>query len=154
MTIQQTAEAYCIATTICEAKNFRLGKVLSKDSHREVVVIRQMIHYFIKKHLQSRGVSEREIGQMFGGLDHSTVSYSERTVNNMLRYPDYRSEHEFIKGKIKEGLLKLRSAEQSEVQRWRGKLELLASEVPYSLNGTRQVTIDMINDILKLTASA
>src|SRR5690625_3001008 len=56
----------------------------SKSRKRHIVTARQLAMFFVKKYTEH---SLKNIGDAFGGRDHSTVIYSCLTVNDLNRSP-------------------------------------------------------------------
>lgn len=61
--------------------NLDVENLKSKSRKRHIVTARQLAMYFVKKYTDH---SLKNIGDAFGGRDHSTVIYSCRTVNDLL----------------------------------------------------------------------
>ncbi len=65
----------------------------SNTRKREIVVARQLAHYFAKKYTK---LSLAKIGDEIGGKDHNTVRHSVKTVNN-LKDTDKEYHKKFLK---------------------------------------------------------
>ncbi|WP_414712987.1 helix-turn-helix domain-containing protein [Sphingobacterium sp. UBA6645] len=61
-----------IVYTVCELLNVTQGEIASKSRLRKLSVARCLISYFLRR---DTSMSLLEIGQVFGGRDHSTVIY-------------------------------------------------------------------------------
>lgn len=73
-----------IADQNCEP----LDAVLQKSRKRELVNARQMMAAVLKFGLK---MSQENVGELLGGLDHATIKYSINQVsNNYNTYKDYR----------------------------------------------------------------
>jgi chromosomal replication initiator protein len=70
-----------IAETVCEVMQIDLDLLKSKSRKREVVLSRQACMYLSKELTE---MSLKEIGQYFGGKDHSTVIYSINTLKDLM----------------------------------------------------------------------
>lgn len=82
------------------------GSIQIRRRKRKIVEARQIAHW-IACHYELGTYSF--IGKIFGNVDHSTVLYSKRTVNNLLKTdPEYRSNFKDIQALI---INKLRNEE-------------------------------------------
>ena len=74
------------------------GSIQIRRRKRKIVEARQIAHWFAC-HYELGTYSF--IGKTFGNVDHSTVLYSKRTVNNLLKTdPEYRSNFKDIQAII------------------------------------------------------
>ncbi|MBC7553094.1 MAG: chromosomal replication initiator protein DnaA [Taibaiella sp.] len=70
-----------IQKMVCEYFNVPYERLLTKTRKREVVLARQISMYFAKKFTKQ---SLKNIGDHFGGFDHTTVIHSCQTVENLM----------------------------------------------------------------------
>ena len=66
---------------VCDYFSLPYDKLLIKTRKREVVQARQITMYLAKKFTKS---SLKNIGEHFGGFDHTTVIHSCQTVENLM----------------------------------------------------------------------
>lgn len=69
-----------ISNVICKYFELKIEVFQSDSRKREVVMARQLAHYFSKKFTK---LSLAKIGDEIGGLDHTTVLHSIKTVKNL-----------------------------------------------------------------------
>ena len=82
------------------------GSIQIRRRKRKIVEARQIAHWFACHYELG---TYYFIGKIFGNVDHSTVLYSKRTVNNLLKTdPEYRSNFKDIQALI---INKLRNEE-------------------------------------------
>lgn len=74
-----------IIDKVCNYFGKKRVEVLYKSRLRELVIVRQVIAYFMKKliEIDKRPISQEGIGEVLG-LNHATVLHSIRTVNNLM----------------------------------------------------------------------
>ncbi len=70
-----------IQKLVCEYYHVPYEKLMTKTRKREVVLARQITMYLAKKFTKN---SLKNIGDHFGGFDHTTVIHSCNTVENLL----------------------------------------------------------------------
>ncbi len=70
-----------IQKLVCSYFSMPYDRLLAKTRRREVVQARQITMYLAKKFTKS---SLKNIGQHFGGFDHTTVIHSCQTVENLM----------------------------------------------------------------------
>jgi len=70
-----------IKVAVAEQLNVPLDKLQAKTRKREFVIARQLAMYLVKN-LTNKSL--KNIGEAFGGRDHSTVIYSCKTVGDMM----------------------------------------------------------------------
>jgi len=70
-----------IKVAVAESLNVPVDKLQAKTRKREFVIARQLAMYLVKN-LTSKSL--KNIGEAFGGRDHSTVIYSCKTVGDMM----------------------------------------------------------------------
>ena len=70
-----------IQKLVCDFYHVDYSKLLTKTRKREIVLARQISMYFAKMYTKQ---SLKAIGDHFGGLDHTTVIHSCRTVKNLM----------------------------------------------------------------------
>jgi chromosomal replication initiator protein len=70
-----------IQKLVAEYFSMPYDRMLAKTRRREVVQARQITMYLAKKFTKS---SLKNIGQHFGGFDHTTVIHSCQTVENLM----------------------------------------------------------------------
>lgn len=70
---------------VSRARNIEMDKIFRKSRKREIVLSRQIIQYFLKKHT---GFSLEKIAKETGGLDHSLIPHTIKTINNLLEVRD------------------------------------------------------------------
>ncbi|MDR3680017.1 MAG: chromosomal replication initiator protein DnaA [Flavipsychrobacter sp.] len=70
-----------IQKMVCDYYHIAYDKLLAKTRKREVVQARQITMYLAKKFTKS---SLKNIGEHFGGFDHTTVIHSCQTVENLM----------------------------------------------------------------------
>lgn len=66
----------------CEHLQIRYDLVISKNRHRRIVESRMMIIDLLR-HNQDLRLSLQEIGNKFGGKDHTTILHSLKTIRNL-----------------------------------------------------------------------
>lgn len=74
-----------ILSIVSEAFEISIDQLKSKSRKRDIVIGRQVAMYLAKKYTD---VSLKDLGQVFGGRDHSTVIYSLKTVEDLLETDD------------------------------------------------------------------
>ncbi len=79
-----------IQKLVCEYFNLPYDRLLAKTRKREVVQARQITMYLAKKFTKS---SLKNIGEHFGGFDHTTVIHSCQTVENLMDTDTEYKEH-------------------------------------------------------------
>ncbi|RYG45755.1 MAG: chromosomal replication initiator protein DnaA [Chitinophagaceae bacterium] len=79
-----------IQKMVCEYYNLPYDRLLAKTRKREVVQARQITMYLAKKFTKS---SLKNIGEHFGGFDHTTVIHSCQTVENLMDTDSEYKEH-------------------------------------------------------------
>src|SRR6202007_2091896 len=70
-----------IQKMVCEYYHIQYDKLLAKTRKREIVQARQITMYLAKKFTKC---SLNNIGEHFGGFDHTTVIHSCQTVENLM----------------------------------------------------------------------
>jgi chromosomal replication initiator protein len=79
-----------IQKMVCEYFHLPYDRLLAKTRKREVVQARQITMYLAKKFTKS---SLKNIGEHFGGFDHTTVIHSCQTVENLMDTDHEYKEH-------------------------------------------------------------
>ncbi|HRO41680.1 MAG TPA: chromosomal replication initiator protein DnaA [Flavipsychrobacter sp.] len=79
-----------IQKMVCEYFHLPYDRLLAKTRKREVVQARQITMYLAKKFTKS---SLKNIGEHFGGFDHTTVIHSCQTVVNLMDTDTEYKEH-------------------------------------------------------------
>ncbi|XZF14016.1 chromosomal replication initiator protein DnaA [Chitinophagaceae bacterium MMS25-I14] len=79
-----------IQKMVCDYFNIPYDRLLAKTRKREVVQARQITMYLAKKFTKS---SLKNIGEHFGGFDHTTVIHSCQTVENLMDTDGGYKEH-------------------------------------------------------------
>ena len=79
-------DIYKIRDVICKVRKISKTKIVLKSREPEIVVARQMWHYFSHK---MTNLSLWDIGQEAGGKNHSTVLHSIKKVINMYNNPTF-----------------------------------------------------------------
>ena len=79
-----------IQKMVCEYFHIPYDRLLAKTRKREVVQARQITMYLAKKFTKS---SLKNIGEHFGGFDHTTVIHSCQTVENLMDTDGDYKEH-------------------------------------------------------------
>jgi len=79
-----------IQKMVCEYFHISYDRLLAKTRKREVVQARQITMYLAKKFTKS---SLKNIGEHFGGFDHTTVIHSCQTVENLMDTDTEYKEH-------------------------------------------------------------
>ncbi len=79
-----------IQKMVCEYFHIPYDRLLAKTRKREVVQARQITMYLAKKFTKS---SLKNIGEHFGGFDHTTVIHSCQTVENLMDTDTDYKEH-------------------------------------------------------------
>ncbi|HTN45223.1 MAG TPA: chromosomal replication initiator protein DnaA [Flavipsychrobacter sp.] len=79
-----------IQKMVCEYFHIPYDRLLAKTRKREVVQARQITMYLAKKFTKS---SLKNIGEHFGGFDHTTVIHSCQTVENLMDTDSEYKEH-------------------------------------------------------------
>jgi chromosomal replication initiator protein len=75
-----------IQRAVCEYFNIRIADLKGKRRHRAVSLPRMVAMYLCRQRL---GVSFPEIGQRFGGKDHTTVMSAVRKINGLVDSDDH-----------------------------------------------------------------
>ena len=75
-----------IRDVICKVRKISKAKIILKSRKPEIVIARQIWHYYIKK---MTNLSLEDIGQNAGGVNHATVLYSIKKVINMYNNPTF-----------------------------------------------------------------
>lgn len=70
-----------VQTQVCDFYNLRITDLKSKRRHKNLAVPRQIAMYLCKKHI---GSSFPEIGNKFGGKDHTTVMHAVQKITRCL----------------------------------------------------------------------
>ncbi len=70
-----------IVKCVCNNRQFKPDDLFTNSRKRELVLTRQMAHYFGKKYTKQ---SLSSIGSKIGGKDHATVLYSNKTVLDLM----------------------------------------------------------------------
>lgn len=86
-----------IIKTVSKFYNIKTSDLKGKRKNNSIVLPRQIAMYVLRK---KTSLSFPEIGQLFGGRDHSTVIYSINKINNLL------NENKKIKDAVEEVLKK------------------------------------------------
>lgn len=87
-----------VIDTICEYFNVKLAELKSKKRTKSVSLPRQIAMYLLREKLN---ISLQEIGDIFGGRDHSTVLYSLTSLESKLKVDqELRSIIEHINKKL------------------------------------------------------
>ena len=87
-----------IQKLVSEHFKVRLADIKSTNRKQPVLRARQMAMYLIRKHIN---LSYVEIGQSFGGRDHSTVLNALRKIDKDLnKNSDLRKSFEYLQGRI------------------------------------------------------
>ncbi|MBQ8161674.1 MAG: chromosomal replication initiator protein DnaA [Clostridia bacterium] len=90
-----------ILQTVCDFYGQTVDEILSASRKRECAQTRQLAMYLVR---EMTDMSLPQIGNLFGGKDHSTVLYSCRLVHQRLKdEPEVASQVEELKRRIKEG---------------------------------------------------
>ena len=79
-----------IQKMVCDYFHLPYDRLLAKTRKREVVQARQITMYLAKKFTKS---SLKNIGEHFGGFDHTTVIHSCQTVENLMDTDTEYKEH-------------------------------------------------------------
>lgn len=79
-----------IQKMVCEYFNIPYDRLLAKNRKREIVQARQITMYLAKKFTKN---SLKNIGEHFGGFDHTTVIHSCQTVENLMDTDAQYKEH-------------------------------------------------------------
>jgi len=79
-----------IQKMVCDYFHLPYDRLLAKTRKREVVQARQITMYLAKKFTKS---SLKNIGEHFGGFDHTTVIHSCQTVENLMDTDGEYKEH-------------------------------------------------------------
>ncbi len=87
-----------IQTTICDYFSISMKDILGKKRDQKIVRPRQLAMYLSK---ELTDASYPEIGQKFGGKDHTTVMHSCRRVRDNLSDPYFRTSLENVKNRLK-----------------------------------------------------
>lgn len=75
------SKAQLIKNVVCDKMGQSIEDIDSGCRKREFVNVRQIAMYFIA---EKTTLTLKEIGEMFGGRDHSTVIYSKETVEGLM----------------------------------------------------------------------
>lgn len=81
----RNSEAQKIITAVCEYLEVPVKRVSSKARFANLVLARHVSMYLIRN---LRMHSLAEIGEMFGGRDHTTVIHALSSVSNRLAYDE------------------------------------------------------------------
>ena len=150
MTIQQTAESYIIADAICREKSITLDEALSKCRKKHIVIVRQYIHYFLRKKLKD-SIRLIDIGVNFGMKDHTTVLNSIRSIESRMLYKEFDIEVKYLSDRIDEALQEYRITEMSDIDIFIQNMERLV--IPSSLNGKSKRTKELIDEVIKFVTA-
>lgn len=96
----QHAKSVCIeriARTVCKHYPYKLDDLKAKDRGKDLTIARQIAMYFMK---QMTDKSLREIGEFFGGRDHSTVMHAVEKIENYAQNSDFQMKLDRIKREI------------------------------------------------------
>jgi chromosomal replication initiation ATPase DnaA len=99
-TREQILEA--VVVIVCRYVGVKRERLNLKSRKTELVYARQLISYLLYK----RGHSLKEIGDFFGGQDHTTVIHSRDKIRDMIGVKtDYvKRDVEFVENQIEERL--------------------------------------------------
>lgn len=87
-----------IQKMVCEHYNIPYDKLLVKTRKREIVQARQITMFLAKKFTKS---SLKNIGEHFGGFDHTTVIHSCQTVEDLMDTDnDYKEKMDELQQKV------------------------------------------------------
>lgn len=75
-----STEANQIIYLVLRESGFTRTELESKSRKRELTFVRHMAMYFLKKYSD---MTLKEIGKIFGGRDHSSVSHARDTVHDL-----------------------------------------------------------------------
>lgn len=84
---EQATSVEDIQKAVCDYFNLRLIDMKSQRRHRSVAFPRMLAMYLCRHHL---GTSFPELGERFGGKDHTTVLSACRKINGLLEAEDER----------------------------------------------------------------
>jgi chromosomal replication initiator protein len=94
------ATAGGICNFVAAYYNFNRQQLENRDRHMELVWARHVACFFLNEMTTLR---QREIGQCFGGRNHSMVVYAIRHVNDVISTnPKKAAQIEFLRRKLKE----------------------------------------------------
>ncbi len=71
-----------IQKTVCEHYGLNMSELLSKKRHRQVVFPRQVAMYLCRNMTDA---SYPQIGDQFGGRDHTTVLHAHDKIENLIK---------------------------------------------------------------------
>jgi len=71
-----------VITSVCEHYEITMREFMSKSNKREYVLPRQVAHYILAVKFSKYNISLSTIGKKAGDVDHSTVIYSRRKIEN------------------------------------------------------------------------
>lgn len=78
-----------LAEKLCNACGYTLAEIASRTRKRKIVNIRQQVIYVIKT--RDSRTTHKELGEIFGGLDHTTITHSIIAANNHIqKEPKYK----------------------------------------------------------------
>lgn len=77
-----TAVLDAFTEIVCKYFNVNKAPLFTRDRHRPVVNARQIIMWCVRQY--NKSITQTEVGDYFGGLDHTTIFHSETTVTNLM----------------------------------------------------------------------
>lgn len=78
-----------LASELCKACGYTLAQIAERTRKREIVNVRQQVIYVIKK--RDDRATHNVIGEIFGGLDHTTITHSIIAAGKHIdAEPEYR----------------------------------------------------------------
>jgi len=87
-----------IDRTVSEVMEIPVEMLRKRTNQRNIVYPRHLAMFFYQRKTR---MSYSEIGENFGGFDHSTVIHAIKNVNNLRETdPEFRQKFEKIKNKI------------------------------------------------------
>lgn len=92
-----------ILSSVARALSLKVSDIVSPSRKSELAEARQIISFILEKHST---LSFREIGQILGGRDHSTILVASRTCQDHLHTKDkkFMAKIELVKAELSEGL--------------------------------------------------
>lgn len=72
-----------ILETVCAHFELSIQVLISKTRKREIVVARMISFHFMRNHAH---LTLKATGEYFGGLDHTTVRFGIKTIENLRAY--------------------------------------------------------------------
>lgn len=90
---------------ICEALNFDSERLAKKNKKKEIVKERQLVTYILATEYK---FVLKEIGKLFGGLDHTTIMHSRNTISKLLEVNEFDTKNLMKLYSVNKNIIKYR----------------------------------------------